>query len=705
MKKLLILSLSVLALFSCNKEDSGLDNGYGLVKVNLSQDESTITKADAETVFAVEVLNEQGVVVKSYDDHRDMETEPLKLKAGKYTVKASTGESVEAGWDKPLYSGSTDIDVAKGKTNECNVVCTLANVKVTVTLADDVLQNFSEFVLTVTNGNENGSLIFSNINGTLDKEAYFNCTGELSWTLYLINKNGVVFDNQLSDQIKDVNPREHYNLKFKVGEDADKPTVDVAVSIDETTNETIHDVNINVNGKAKPKFEGGTFNIGEVQNIAQGTASNFDVKIAADAGFKSLKLTHGSAALDAAGIPYETDLVSVDAGGRQTLNINGIEWTEISENSTSTVVSFGSLISRLTAGNYTITLTAVDKQSQSSTATFKFNIIEESTAPATTTNAAEPWAKRAFLNAVWTTADIPAELGFEYKKSSDTDWTRVSSITTDASKRSFRAEIGGLEPKTSYVYRSLSGDKAGNEVSFTTEAADQLLNMSFDQWAKSGKNWFPNSTATDTDASFVWDSGNKGANTISEVNPTSPTDVVAVSGTGKQAAKLESKSVLGNLAAGSIFTGKFVKAVLSPKVGGQLDFGVPYSCRPLQLKGYYNYAPKAIDVVSDNYSNLKGTNDVCQIYVVLADWDEPFRVNTATATFIDFDNDPKIIAVGRFEDNVNTNGYKEFTIDMQYRNNRTPKYVVVVAAASKYGDYFTGAVGSVLMVDEFEFIF
>lgn len=706
MKRLLILSFSVLALFSCTKEDSGLDNGYGFVRVNLSQDESTITKADAETVFAVEVLNEQGVVVKTYNDHRDMEVEPLKLKAGKYTVKASTGESVEAGWDKPLYSGSEDVDVAKGRINECNVVCTLSNVKVTVTLADDVLQNFSEFVLTVTNGSENGALIFSNINETLDKEAFFKCTGELNWNLYLINTNGVVFDNQLSDLIKDVKPREHYNLKFNVGEDADKPAVDIAVSIDETTNETVHDVNINVNGKAKPKFEGGTFNVGEVQNITLGAVSAYNVNITADAGFKSLKLTHESAALNAAGVPYETDLVTVDADGRKTLNTSGIEWVEITENSTSSVISFGSLISRLAAGSYSINLKAEDKQSQSSTASFKFNIVEESTAAVTTTNAAEPWAKRAFLNAVWTTADMPDGLGFEYKKSSDTDWTKVnSSITTDASKRSFRAEIRGLEPKTTYMYRSLSGDKAANEVSFTTEAADQLLNMSFDLWTKSGKNWFPNSTATDTDAGFVWDSGNKGANTVSEVNPTAPTDVVAVSGTGKQAAKLESKSVLGNLAAGSIFTGKFVKAVLSPKVGGQLDFGVPYSCRPLQLKGYYNYAPKAIDVVSDSYKNLKGTNDVCQIYVVLADWDEPFRVNTATATFIDFDNDPKIIAVGKFEDNVNTGGYKEFTLDLQYKNNRTPKYVVVVAAASKYGDYFTGAVGSVLMVDEFEFVF
>ena len=36
---------------------------------------------------------------------------------------------------------------------------------------------------------------------------------------------------------------------------------------------------------------------------------------------------------------------------------------------------------------------------------------------------------------------------------------------------------------------------------------------------------------------------------------------------------------------------------------------------------------------------------------------------------------------------------------------RTPKYIVLVAAASKYGDYFSGGVGRVLYVDEFSLVY
>ena len=40
-----------------------------------------------------------------------------------------------------------------------------------------------------------------------------------------------------------------------------------------------------------------------------------------------------------------------------------------------------------------------------------------------------------------------------------------------------------------------------------------------------------------------------------------------------------------------------------------------------------------------------------------------------------------------------------------YRNDRTPKYIVIVGAASRYGDYFTGGKGSVLKLDEFELVY
>jgi len=44
-------------------------------------------------------------------------------------------------------------------------------------------------------------------------------------------------------------------------------------------------------------------------------------------------------------------------------------------------------------------------------------------------------------------------------------------------------------------------------------------------------------------------------------------------------------------------------------------------------------------------------------------------------------------------------------LPLVYRNDRTPEYIVIVAAASRYGDYFTGAVGSVLKVDEFQLVY
>ena len=50
--------------------------------------------------------------------------------------------------------------------------------------------------------------------------------------------------------------------------------------------------------------------------------------------------------------------------------------------------------------------------------------------------------------------------------------------------------------------------------------------------------------------------------------------------------------------------------------------------------------------------------------------------------------------------------YKEFTIELEYRDTeRKPTYVLIVATASKYADYFTGGNGSTLYIDEFEFLF
>ena len=98
--------------------------------------------------------------------------------------------------------------------------------------------------------------------------------------------------------------------------------------------------------------------------------------------------------------------------------------------------------------------------------------------------------------------------------------------------------------------------------------------------------------------------------------------------------------------------------------------------------------------------------DQGQILIFLTDWNSTFTVNTVTQTFVDLDNDSGIIALGMLTPTDNNSGYVKFTIPLVYRSStRIPKYVVVTGASSRYGDYFTGGVGSTLYLDEFELVY
>ena len=110
-------------------------------------------------------------------------------------------------------------------------------------------------------------------------------------------------------------------------------------------------------------------------------------------------------------------------------------------------------------------------------------------------------------------------------------------------------------------------------------------------------------------------------------------------------------------------------------------------------------------MVKDPYKYLQGQTDQCQIQILLTDWDNRFHINTSRKQFVDFDNDKNIIAHGSLVSDKEDSDYVKFTIPLVYRNGRTPKYIVIVGAASRYGDYFTGGKGSVLKLDEFELVY
>ena len=316
---------------------------------------------------------------------------------------------------------------------------------------------------------------------------------------------------------------------------------------------------------------------------------------------------------------------------------------------------------------------------------------------------ANVWALFADLTGEYKVDNAPAGLGFEYCKTGSDNWTSFDGeVTVDEANKTFSARVTGLDPNTKYSFRAKSDKEAGKRLfNVETESVGTVYNMSFDDWWMNGSVPMPNSGKNVT----VWDTANPGSKLASVFPTTEETSHVAVPGEGKKAARLESKEVasMGILAAGNIYTGKFVS--IAGK-GAKLDWGVPFTSRPMAMKGYFDYKPEIINKYFANKPEMEGKVDICQIQVFLTDWETQFRINTKESTFVDVENDPNIIAYGKLESNVNTRGYEPFTIRLDYRDlTRKPTMIVIVAAASKYGDYFTGGLGSTLYVDEFSFVY
>lgn len=338
--------------------------------------------------------------------------------------------------------------------------------------------------------------------------------------------------------------------------------------------------------------------------------------------------------------------------------------------------------------------------------TFKFPV---STEPSTSLalKGVNPWSQFAYvegeISAIESGKSLdPTCMKFEYS-SDGTTWN--STPATATSDTYFKATLNGLTPSTTYRYRMSYAKGSDNYVSgestFTTESMNKIPNLSFDDWVKNGKHIYANASMDD----MFWDSGNEGANTLGENNPTKWEESDVVKG---KAARLSSMTTAGQFAAGSLFTGDFGSASLSP-LGAKLDFGRPFNERPSQLTGYFKYSAGSITHSKLSYAP-KGVPDSCSVYIALTDWDAPFAVNTGENQFVDFNAD-YIIAYGELDKNLVSpttamESYQPFTIDILYRDlKRKPKYVLIVCSSSKYGDYFTGSTSSVLLLDEFDLIY
>lgn len=116
-----------------------------------SSEESTPDAGD----FSMAILQNDKVQA-SWDKLRDYD-EDTTFPIGTYTLKAFYGDMEKEGFDSPYYEGSTNLDIKGGATTDVEVICKLANTKISIEYTDDFKNYFKTYSTTVKS--EQGSEI------------------------------------------------------------------------------------------------------------------------------------------------------------------------------------------------------------------------------------------------------------------------------------------------------------------------------------------------------------------------------------------------------------------------------------------------------------------------------------------------------------------------------------------------------------------
>lgn len=171
-------------------------------------------------------------------------------------------------------------------------------------------------------------------------------------------------------------------------------------------------------------------------------------------------------------------------------------------------------------------------------------------------------------------------------------------------------------------------------------------------------------------------------------------------------------SVRKPIAAGNLFIGRFDMANAINKPLESTQFGSPFRKVPVAMSGYYKYTPGELYQQLNSAGKLEpvpGKVDECNIYAVLFETSE-------TLQYLDGANvltDPSIVAVAAIsaEERKGAADWTQFHVPFVLREGKSIDpakleagvySLTVVMSSSVDGDYFSGAVGSTLFVDEIE---
>ena len=697
-KKYWVCALLLTALLgACKEDDMTLGEGSVQLRVSVSDDVTVVSRAVDSGIYATmqtRIYSSKGLI-RYYDAETPMPP-TLNLASGAYHAFVLAGDSVPAAFNTPYYTGSTDFTVRGGETTSANVTCTIANTLATVAFdpsLDEVVSNYKVKIFTTS-----GELYFTP--ATVDSVGYFlfdTRDRSLGWTFEGEKTDGNSYTQ--SGIVEDVARATKYAFTFNFDpESAATGGTFLDVKVNESTVDSTHNVVIT----QRPQIVGDKFNLSDPLYYETNGGSETALWINAATELKRAWISCDK--LTALGFPTDSvDLLGTDESLIAGFQARGIScqhtYQEEKDLSNARITLSESFVKSLPSDEYTFTIQAVDMSGKDNTATLSI-VVSDAIVVTEEPERASIWARRATL--LGTLVKATSEpLSFQYRQTGTDSWT---SVPATLSGSSLSAEVTGLTPGTTYEYQAVAGAQASvKTATFTTEAATPLPNSSFENWQTLSSSAM---VLYGPGEEMFWDSGNHGSATLNK-NVTTPDETYKHS--GRYSVKMQSQFVgvlgIGKFAAGNLFVGQYLR---TDGTDGVLSFGRPFTSRPTKLKGYIKYTPGTVDY-SSTAELAKGATDIGSVYIAIGDWSEPIEIRTKDKKLFD-KNDEKIIAYGEWDLTSATQGADggllEFEIPLDYRSlDRIPSYLVLVASASKYGDYFTGSSGSTMWIDDLELIY
>lgn len=668
------------------------------LRTSVNTDMTVISRAtDAELAqnCMVWISNSQGLV-RRYNGGEELPSR-IPLLTGHYVAEGWTGDSVPASWDKRWFKGMSEFDIAKGQTAQVELTCKIANTAVTVDYQEGIEEVLTDYTLTVGHGG--GSLIFE---GRDTRRGYFMMPSKDKNLTYELKGTAIGGkDFSFSGVIENAAPATEYALHVTyTPQEQSIGGAYFTITVDE------HEITVEnqVEIIPAPRFSGYDFDIDNAITAEKGLVGRRTVYVTSPTKITGLKLTSDLfTGISTLGGYNDFDILAMSADGLAGINAAGINHTySYDEEADATVIQLNfeeAFTNVLDNGDYSIVLEATDKNGKTNTATLRILI---SDAPVVTADASAVSYFSATLCGTVSKDGVTAA-GFNYREKGATEWIHVDATGSFEKGSQYTVALSDLRDGTVYEYAATTPEFTSLIVKEFTTPSAQLPNASFEEWGKEGASQI---LASDYNSIF-WDSGNHGATTIgSSYNLTTPSTDFVHSGT--YSARLESKKVVVKFAAGNLFAGQYLE---TKGTNGVLGFGRPFTLSPKSMKVWIKYTPKTVDN-SKGVKIAKGEIDQGIIYIALLDettesykgqsW--PVTVDTSVPKLFD-SNGSNVIAYGErvFTEATAGDGLIQIEIPLDYkRQGVTPSNILVVASASRYGDYFEGAAGSVMYLDDIE---